>query len=415
MLMLHYYFPPIGGMGSVRAAKLAAHLPAAGWAPTVVAPRHATHHADPSLIAPEVTVVRTGQLAPPHLGRVAPAAAPRVVSARRPLTAHLRALTHRWLYRPDAQIGWYGFALAAGRRALRRHGADVLFSSSNPLTAHLVARRLHRESGLPWVAEFRDLWTDWDTDGWRARRDGTLERALLAEATGVVTVSPTYADALRRRGARRVAIVTNGFDPDEMPAVRPDTRPTVAYLGTYYPERQDLRTPLAALGRLVRAGELPDLRLRVIGDFTAPLAALVEESGLSAHVDALGFLPHAASLAALAPARLLLLAGPPTRDAAVLAGHVVGKTFEYLGTGRPILHVGTPGSDLAAILRPFRHVRTVAPGDVDSAVDAVRALLRGPVEPARQPEVDAFTHPALARRLAAVLADACADREAVAC
>ena len=251
---------------------------------------------------------------------------------------------------------------------LRDERVDVIFSSANPLTAHLVARRLHRETGLPWVAEFRDLWTDWDAPGgWRRRRDGALERALLAEATAVVTVSPTYADVLRRRGARRVAVVTNGFDPYEMPAVRPDAAPTVAYLGTYYPEGQDLRTPLAALGALVRRGELGGLRLRVIGDFTPPLAALVAECGLAAHTEALGFLPHAASLLQLARASLLLLAGPRALDRAVLAGHVAGKTFEYLGVGRPILHVGAPESDVAAFLRPFPHVRSVAPGDVDGA------------------------------------------------
>jgi glycosyltransferase involved in cell wall biosynthesis len=412
--MLHYYFPPIGGMGSVRAAKLAAHLPAAGWVPTVVAPRHATHHEDPSLVASDVTVVRTAQLAR-RAGAVGPVPTPAAGAQSRPLAAQLRAWTHRWLYRPDAQIGWYGFALAAARRVLRRERADVLFSSSNPLTAHLVARRLHRETGLPWVAEFRDLWTDWDTGGWRARRDGALERGLLADATAVVTVSPTYADALRRRGARHVSVVTNGFDPAEMPSLRPDTGATVAYLGTFYPERQDLRTPFAALARLVRSGELPDLRVRVIGDFTPALAAVVDACGLGQHVEPLGFLPHAASLAALARAGLLLLAGPTTRDAAVLAGNVAGKTFEYLGVGRPILHVGAPESDLARMLRPFQHVQTVAPGDVDGAERAVRVLLRGPAEPAPQPELDAFTHRALAGRLAAVLAEACGTREAVAC
>ena len=61
-----------------------------------------------------------------------------------PVTRRIRDLVRRYVYRPDPQIGWYPFAVQAGRAILRESRFDAIFSSSFPITAHLVARRLHR-------------------------------------------------------------------------------------------------------------------------------------------------------------------------------------------------------------------------------------------------------------------------------
>ena len=47
---------------------------------------------------------------------------------------------------------------------------DVILSSAYPVTAHLVGRRLHRRVGVPWVAEYRDPFTELIDDNWLAQR-----------------------------------------------------------------------------------------------------------------------------------------------------------------------------------------------------------------------------------------------------
>ena len=193
--MVCYYFPPLGGIGSVRALRFASLLPEFGWQPTVLAPSRGAYYRDPSLAFPEGQVVRTRSLELSRTGKRAfalggddtvPAPLGRGTARR------LRAFARRWVYRPDAQVGWYPFAVTAGRALLRRKSFDVVFSSSFPITAHLIARRLARDFTLPWVAEFRDVWTDaaeYDSAA-RRRSDQRTERTLLRDADAVVTVSP---------------------------------------------------------------------------------------------------------------------------------------------------------------------------------------------------------------------------------
>src|SRR5205807_973392 len=101
-----------------------------------------------------------------------------------------------------------------------REQPDVIFSSALPPTSHLVARRLSRKARLPWVAEFRDLWTD-NHAFQRIQPLLTVERILerwaMREADALVTVSEPLADTLRKRLNKPVFVVPNGYDPDDFP------------------------------------------------------------------------------------------------------------------------------------------------------------------------------------------------------
>jgi glycosyltransferase involved in cell wall biosynthesis len=269
----------------------------------------------------------------------------------------------------------------------------------------LIARQLAQETDTPWVAEFRDLWSDWAHVGHaRGHRELALEHRLLHAATSVVTVSPTYASVLAGKGARRVAVVTNGFDPEDFHGHGSSPlEPVAAYLGTYYPEAQDLHPALAALKVSHERGS--GLRFRLIGPPSAGVSAAIRRAGMEEHSDCTGFLPHAEALEAVRRARILVLAGPISAKSDVMRGHLAAKTFEYLGARRPILVVTDPDTDLAALLQPFAHVRCVAPGDVAAAARALQELLQPQPDPPDQ-HLRAFTSGELTRRLAHVLEQA---------
>jgi glycosyltransferase involved in cell wall biosynthesis len=405
ILMISYYFPPQGGIASIRALKFATYFPAFGWEPVVVAPRKGAYYEDLGLSLGATRVYRTGNL---QLGRIAKgfshvAKAPSAKSRRNSALGHIQHAVRGWLYRPDGQIGWYPFAVAAGHRAIREGRFDAIFSSSPPITAHLVARRLQRETSAPWIAEFRDLWTAWGgASPNRQRLDEGTERSILTEATEVVTVSPGCADFLRSRGARRVSIVTNGFDPSDFAEWTPRNGLIVTYLGSYYPDRQDLGTALRALGGLFSDGVLPGLRVRFVGNMPAGLDVPIAQSGLGDVVECTGFVPHKEGLRYVCESTLLLLAGPVSIQTKAMRGIVPAKAFEYLGSGRPVLFVGDPNSDAAELLRIFQRVKIVAPGDVENARAAVLSLLRGSA-PASPGSLEHFTSRSVSGRLAEIL------------
>lgn len=408
VLMICYYFPPLGGIGSLRALKFAEYLPEFGWEPTVLTPRDGAYHRDATLQFPETSVVRTPTLELSRVGKQMmslPGGDTQSVPIEGGLL-RLRGFVRRWLYWPDAQIGWYPFAVHCGRRQLREKRFDAIFSSSFPITAHAVARTLSRNGGVPWLAEFRDLWTDLASydSALRRKRDQAVERAILREATAVVTVSSDWARILRDRGARDVSVVTNGFDPIDLEmAVTPDP-PVITYAGTYYPEKQDLRAALLALSDLRSSGALAAFRVRFVGTSSRELRAVCERAGLSDVVEWIGPVPHHEALHLMASSSVLLLAGPSRSSAEhpALRGNIAGKVFEYLGAQRPILYIGARDAEVAELLAGFPGVALVDPGDKTAAAEALPSLLnlRGPVcRGGLQP----FTRRALARQIAETL------------
>ena len=103
-----------------------------------------------------------------------------------PLRGVARAGARRALYFPDPQVGWMPFALQAGRSAVRERAFDAIVSSSSPITSHLVARRVSRRAGVPWVAEFRDPWSELlPAHSVQQARAARLEQKLAREASAV--------------------------------------------------------------------------------------------------------------------------------------------------------------------------------------------------------------------------------------
>jgi glycosyltransferase involved in cell wall biosynthesis len=408
VLIVAYYFPPLGGIGSIRAMKFASYLPEWGWQATVLAPFTRAHPHDPSLLYPEGNVVRTKALELSRVGKAMVGIGPRSKAAPTAgVRGVLRRFAHRALYYPDAQIGWYPYAVAAGRALLRDQRFDAIFSSSFPITAHLIARRLQRDTGIPWVAEFRDPWADVQAGARAGDRRDRLERAILREADAVVTVSPSWQEHFRAKGARRVEVVTNGFDPGDQapPASAPDY--VVTHLGSFYPEMQDLRTVWMALQRMRELEPALPLRIRFVGELGAEVLNRLRSFGLSDVVETSGFLAYRDALAAAAKSTVLVVAGvDPARP--LHRGVIPAKIFEYLATGLPILYVGQRTTDAARLLQEHAGCHVVEPGDVDGAIKALSSAGGGRVDR----ELGGFTRHALAGQLARVLERVGVDQSA---
>ena len=110
----------------------------------------------------------------------------------------------------------------------RTKGFDAIYSTSAPITAHLVAGIVKRLTGVPWVAEFRDPWlgnpvtqAGGGRRPWFHRRlQAKVERWIIQSADRIVFVSPTTARLYRRRYPRAAEMVaiTNGHDRSEVVA-----------------------------------------------------------------------------------------------------------------------------------------------------------------------------------------------------
>ncbi|MCK5739102.1 glycosyl transferase family 1, partial [bacterium] len=67
VLIISYYFPPMGMGGTQRSAKFVKYLPDSGWTPSVLTVKNIRYYAhDPALLADlgDIRIIRTGSLDP---------------------------------------------------------------------------------------------------------------------------------------------------------------------------------------------------------------------------------------------------------------------------------------------------------------------------------------------------------------
>ncbi|MHC4472086.1 MAG: glycosyltransferase, partial [Planctomycetota bacterium] len=245
VLFFAYYFPPMGGMGSIRALSFVRHLPREGVDVTVVAPRTGTYGLDPSLEPPpSARIVRTGTLEPTILlgrgGQVGGVG--RGPGGSGGTSPRIRNLVHKLLHVPDPNIGWVPAAVSAGLRTARRWTPDVILSSSPPLSAHVAAAVTASRLRKPLVIDVRDfLETQRLHRGLRDRLDRLFEDRVLRRAAGFVAPTDGILEDLRRRVRRPSLLVRNGYEETDFEGPAPDLpeRFRLVHVGTTYGWRKD--------------------------------------------------------------------------------------------------------------------------------------------------------------------------------
>jgi hypothetical protein len=374
VLLITYVYPPRPTIGSVRLGGLAKYLPQFGWEPVVLTPML------PNGPRPLARVIQTGYRDvlgdwKARLGLDASRGLHeqlKLPSSSISGTKRLHSRVIDWaetvIAYPDAQKGWIPFAVEAVRRFGRSEKVDVVLSSTHPPSCHLIGRRAKEILKCPWVADFRDLWTEhhYSSSG-RIRRalEARLEKKTIGVADALVTVSAPWAEVLRKKFSDRpVRWITNGFDPDEFPSGAQTLTRTfsISHTGQLYHGKRDPTPLLDVIADLIRERIIPrtDVRLRFYGPAEPSwFPALVKSSGLDDVVEICGVVPRTDALASQRESQLLLLL--IGHDVPELVGHYPAKIFEYLGSRRPILALGGPPgvvSDLLYETNAGVHIRS---------------------------------------------------------
>jgi glycosyltransferase involved in cell wall biosynthesis len=410
VLFLAHHFPPLGGGGVQRALKFARYLPELGYEPVVVTGPGRTFAewtpADRSMldeVPPELTVLRVeGPEPPPSAGRRR--RLERVLGVQSPFDA--------W---------WAAGAVAAGRAC---GPVDLVFGELVPYTTAAPAAALARELGRPLVVDLQDPWAL--DEMWHyptvLHRQADLRRMrrLFGAADAVVMNTPEAALRVRRRfpglDGSVVTSVPNGFDAEDFagpPVARSDGAFRIVHSGYFYTDlglrhRRTARArrllggmPVAgvdflsrshvylleAVDRLLAAdpGLASRLEIHLVGALSDTDRELASRSPV---VQLHGYQPHAAAVELVRSADLLFL---PMHDlpAGTRAGLVPGKTYEYLGAGRPIL-AAVPDGDARDLLIEAGNARVCRPRDVTGIAEAIAAELRAREtgRPAAAPRAD---------------------------
>lgn len=430
VLMIDYFFPPLGGAGVQRTLGYVRHLPALGWMPIVLTVRSGEHSFyDTSLMerVPQgVTVRRSGSLEPV---RFIKALLPRGSTAHsvangqsnewiRNAARRLRGL-EPWLLFPDRHLGWLPFAVAEAVSIGRRRQVDVIYSTSTAVTSHLIAYILKILWDVPWVADFQDPWArnyvsrfpsalhQWIADH--------LESLIVRRADRVTVTTEPLRGVLesqhRSVPSQKFGVIPMGFDPEVFAEVHrvPRKKFTMTHFGNFYGPRSP-GPFLTALSQCIRddAELAQHLEVLFLGNFDPPLRALTEDiitrGGLTEIVHLNGAVPYGVGLQHVVSSDVLLL----VTDPGGCGQHLIpSKLYEYLATGRVILALAPEGA-VADLMRATGAGVLVLPDDIRGIRKAIASLYRrwkeGRLDSGARPEsVRQFTWRALTGEFAATL------------
>lgn len=410
LLLVAFHFPPqVGSSGLLRSLKFSRNLLAHNWRATVLtAKTRAYEKLDPSQLSqipPEVKVVRAFALdTKRHLS----------MGGRYP---DVLALPDRW-------VTWSLGAIPAGLRIIRRQKIDIIFSTFPIATAILIGWNLHRLTGRPWVADFRDLMTedDYPVDPRTRRVYRSLESKAVHHAARIIFTAPSAVEEYLRRypelNREKCVVIANGYEEEDFQGITTENSASrehspplcLVHNGLIYPQERDPRPFFRALSRLKKEGRLgPAVQIDLRASGSDDLySKMLTELDLTDVVKLLPAVPYRESLKESAAADGLLLL-----QSAWCSRQIPAKAYEYLRLRRPILALTNTDGDTGRLLEETGGATIAALEDEEAIYRALPEFLsnlRAGSHPLPDPKISSrFSRREQAADLARVLDEVLAE------
>lgn len=352
ILMIAYHFPPVCvSSGIQRTIKFASYLFDHGWKAQVlsVSPKAYEKISDDQMaeIPPEVVVKRTFAL-----------------DTARHLSIKGRYLS--WLALPDRWVSWCLGGTLGGLQLIYQYRPKIIWSTYPIATAHLLGLILHRMTGIPWVADFRDSMTEdeYPVNPAQRRIYCWIERQTVKHCSRAVFTTPgairMYAGRYPEIPASHWVLIANGYDEEnflraeqsaayqQALATKINGQIVLLHSGILYPSERDPRQFFMALAELKQRSHIRSGRFKVILRATGHDVLhqqLIADNGLEDIVFLEPSVPYEAALA-----EMLTVDGLLIFQAANCNHQIPAKIYEYLRARRPILALTDPEGDTAKVL-----------------------------------------------------------------
>ena len=382
VLVIAYYFPPLGLSGVQRTLKFVKYFPAFGWNPTVLTVEPRGYFAkDESLLEElqniDVEIVRTRSLDPLHFFRTSDVV--QMPSAR---MHSLMSKLSQCFFLPDNKIGWKRKAVSAARKILKSKPFDAIFATAPPYTDFLIGAQLKKEFRIPLVIDYRDAWLDNPLHFYPTPLHKLIhahkESSVLRAADAIITINRRIKELTLQRyesvAHGEIAIIPQGFDQsdfDEADASPTNGKIRFTHSGTFYYNR----TPEYFLNGLQQflerhPGARKQIEIIFIGAISKSYREMIARENLEDVVQCTGYIPHRECISMLKGSNVLWMTlGDDAGDDMMSTG----KLFEYIGARKTILGLVPDGIAKRTILE-YGNGFTVHPHDVEGIGNTIEKI-----------------------------------------
>ena len=257
---------------------------------------------------------------------------------------------------PDPRCFWRRPSVRYLGKRLKETSIDWIITTGPPHSIHLIGKDLHRKTGIPWLADFRDPWTEiyyfkhLKMLPFMVKQHQKAEREVVHQATVVTVAWPQIKRGFLLHEPKRIEVITNGYDESDF-VVEPkrfENRFTITHTGLFTREANPDQLWRALSALVIENSDFAQaLNIVLVGQTDGVIKQSIEEAGLLPYCCIVPYVPHLEAIAYQKGADLLLLTLKKEPES---KGIVLGKLFEYVASKRPVLGIGPVDGDLAEIL-----------------------------------------------------------------
>jgi glycosyltransferase involved in cell wall biosynthesis len=282
---------------------------------------------------------------------------------------------------PDDKASWKTEAIRMGLEIIENEKIDIIYSTSGPYTSHLIAYELKNKTHKKWIADFRDQWVTNPFAKYSAfvrKINEHLEKKVVASADYITSVSePIIADfkyRYKNQDKNKFLVLTNGYDEEDFKDYKLDNKLdkfTIAYTGTLYAKISPSNF-LKAIDNLIKTNKIniKDLVIKFIGRIGNTAAEEINNFTINNNYNIVSiteYLPHKESIKQLESAYALLLILWEGKGS---EGVYTGKIFEYIRSGRTIIGIVPKGVAKELILETNTGI-CCSPDSISEISDAI--------------------------------------------
>lgn len=365
ILVVTYYWPPAGGPGVQRWLKFVKYLPDFGFQPIVYVPENPTYPIVDEALLSEVSsqaiIIRNKIIEPYQWASFLSKNKTKKISSGIIPNKRKQSVLEQFLlwirgniFIPDARVLWVKPSVKFLEKYILENEISTIITTGPPHSLHLIGLELKKKLNVNWVADFRDPWT---TIGYHkalklsvfaANKHKELESKVLNSADLILVTSPTTRAEFKQISTKRIEVITNGYDVENVGNQVLDKKFSLAHIGSFLTERNP-RILWESISELIRENPVfaSHFQLKLIGAVSQEVLYAIDSFQLQNHVLNIGYVSHGEAIVQQKKSQILLLIEINSEDTKSI---IPGKLFEYMVSERPIIGIGPKGSDFAQII-----------------------------------------------------------------